>query len=147
MKWLFVILFLLMFFLGCGGSETIIRDKKIEFTFPAIKDTVPGKFKEFPKEELTDIKKFFGALPANAHIEGTFEVGSQKQKGKVRYYPGDNRFEVETPPIRADTTFADTTKIVIKEETTIAEKMGWGLIVFVILAAITVFIKLKFFRG
>lgn len=141
-----LILLLLVIAFGCSSTETIIKDRKIELTVPAVKDTLPGVFKEFPKTKLDSIKFLFSQLPDNAVIESEVKLPNINIPGKVKYKPKTNEFIIDLPPLKIDTTFADTTSIIEKKQTTTAEKFGYGtigILIFIVLAA-GVFLAFKF---
>ncbi|MEW6507184.1 MAG: hypothetical protein AB1432_05505 [Bacteroidota bacterium] len=147
MKIFFYILIIFLL-IGCSSSETIIKDRKIEVTVPAIKDSIPGSYKEFPKQVIESLDIIFEALPDSARVEGQKEIRTEKGKVKVsiKYYPKKKFFELDVPEHKVDTTITDTTSMVVKKETTTPEKFGYatiGIIVFVIIA-IVVFLGIKF---
>jgi len=136
MKIFFYILIIFLL-IGCSSSETIIKDRKIEVTVPAIKDSIPGSYKEFPKQVIESLDIIFEALPDSARVEGQKEIRTEKGKVKV---------SINVPEHKVDTTITDTTSMVVKKETTTPEKFGYatiGIIVFVIIA-IVVFLGIKF---
>jgi hypothetical protein len=141
-----LIFFLLLIAFGCSSTETIIRDKKIEMIVPAVKDSTPGTFKEFPKVLLDSLKRIFAQLPDSAVIEGTLKLPNSDKPGNLKYRPKTNDFVLDIPPQKVDTTITDTTSLIVKKETTTPEKFGYatiGIIVFVIIA-IVVFLGFKF---
>lgn len=132
-----------LLFFSCSSTETIIKDKKIEITVPAIKDSLPVVYKEIPKVTADSLDKIFSSLPDSARIEA---VRTDNPKIKIMYYPKKKFFQLDVPAQKVDTTFTDTTKNVIKKETTTPEKFGYaaiGVIVFVIVGVI-VFAAIKF---
>lgn len=146
MKKLIIILILLY---GCSATETIIKDKKIEFTVPAIKDSLPVVYREIPKAIIDSLEIIFNQLPDSARIEA---ARPDNPKIKIMYYPKKKFFELDVPAMKVDTTITDTTKNVIKKETTTAEKFGYalyGIIFFIVLAVgalIFLAIKFRWFR-
>ncbi|MBS3945337.1 MAG: hypothetical protein KGZ42_07560 [Melioribacter sp.] len=151
MKRLFSILMfltILLILFGCSSTETIIKDRKIEITVPAIKDSIPAVYKEFPKTVIDSLDIIFETLPDSARIEGQKEIRTEKGKVKVsiKYYPKKKFFELDVPEHKIDTTITDTTKLVIKKETTTVEKFGYGtlgIIIFISLVVL-VFLAVKF---
>jgi len=147
MKILYYILIILLL-IGCSSSETIIKDRKIEVTVPAIKDSIPAVYKEFPKSIIDSVDIIFKALPDSSRIEGQREIKTDKGKVKVniKYYPKKKFFELDVAEHKVDTTITDTTKMVIRKETTTAEKFGYGtlgIIIFISLI-VMVFLAIKF---
>lgn len=140
----FLLIMLLVY--GCSATETVIKDKRIELSTPAIKDTIEGVYKEFPKPLLDSIKILFEQLPDSATIEGEVKMPNSDTPGNIKYKPKTNEFILDLPPQKVDTTITDTNKTVIKKETTTAEKFGYGtigIIVFVVIALL-VFAVIKF---
>lgn len=142
------ILIILLIVFGCSSTETIIKDKKIEITVPAIKDSLPVKYKEIPKAIIDSLEIIFSQLPDSARIEAA-RPGNPKIK--IMYYPKKKFFELDVPAQKVDTTITDTTKT--KKGATTAEKFGYalyGIIFFVVLAVVGVLIflaiKFKWFR-
>lgn len=136
-------LIILLIVSGCSSTETIIKDRKIEITVPAVKDSLPVVYKEFPISIIDSLEKIFAELPDSARIEA---VRKDNPKTTIIYYPKKKFFELDIAEQKVDTTIVDTTKIPEKKETTTAEKFGYGtigIIVFVIVA-IVVFIGFKF---
>lgn len=147
MKILFYILIIFLL-IGCSSSETIIKDRKIEVTIPAINDSIPASYKEFPKTIIDSLNTIFESLPDSARIEGQKEIRTEKGKVKVsiKYYPKKKFFELDVPEHKVDTTITDTTKNVIKKETTVVEKFGYGtlgIIIFISLVVL-IFLAVKF---
>jgi len=140
------LLYILIIFLliGCSSSETVIKDRKIEITIPALRDSIPATYKEFPKPVIDSLDKIFKILPDSARIEGQKEIWTDKGKVKVnvKYNPKKKFFELDVPEQKVDTTITDTTKNVIKKETTTAEKVGYGTIGIIIFIVIIVLILL-----
>lgn len=146
LRWqIILIMSLALFFLSCSSSETIIKDKKIEITVPAISETLPAVYKEIPKPIADSLNKIFSALPDTARVEAEKQI-TIKSKSKtintkvnIKYYPKKKIFELDIPEYKVDSTITDTTTVTIKKETTLAEKFGYatiGIIIFLFLLAI-----------
>lgn len=147
MRILFYILIIFLL-IGCSSSETIIKDRKIEISIPALKDSISATYKEFPKPIIDSLDIIFETLPDSARVEGQKEIRTEKGKVKVsiKYYPKKKFFELDIPEHKVDTTITDTTKLVVKKETTTAEKFGYGtlgIIIFISLIVL-VFLAVKF---
>jgi hypothetical protein len=143
---IFLMIFLVLVVSACSSTETVIKDKRIEMTFPAVSDTVPGQFVHFPKVMIDSIKNIFKQLPDSARIEGEVKIPKGKAKARLSYDPKKNEFSLNVPEIKLDTTITDTTKFLIKKETTTAEKFGYatyGIIIATIIIVI-VFCAIKF---
>lgn len=126
-------------FLSCSSTETIIKDRKIELTLPAIKDTVKAIYKDFPKPIYDKIEILFNQLSDSSSIQSEIVIPKSKIKGKIIFKPKTNYFILDIPPQKIDTTFSDTTKFIIKKEITFVEKTGYatiGIIIFLILLII-----------
>ncbi len=130
---------------SCSSTETIIKDKKIEFTVPAIRDSLPIVYKEISKTIIDSLETIFNQLPDSARIEA---VRPDNPKIKIMYYPKKKFFELDVSAQKVDTTITDTTKNVIKKETTTAEKFGYalyGIIFFIALAVgVLAYLAIKF---
>jgi len=141
----FLLSFSLLFFFSCSSTETIIKDRKVELTVPAIKDTVKANYKNFPKPIYDKIEILFDQLSDSSSIQSEIVISKTKTKGKIIFKPKTNDFILDIPSQKIDTTFSDTTKFIIKKETTIAEKIGYatiGIIIFIVLLII-LFIRFK----
>lgn len=142
-SYILMFLIILSIVFGCSSTETIIKDRKIEITVPAVKDSLPIVYKEFPKTLIDSLEKIFAQLPDSARIEA---VRIDNPETRIKYYPKKKFFELDIASQKVDTTITDTTTIVEKKQTTTAEKFGYGtigIIVFVIIA-IVVFLGFKF---
>lgn len=143
----------MIFLFGCS-AETIITDKKIEITVPAIKDSLKAEYKEMPKVFADSLQNIFAILPDSARIEAVKDIEiksatADKSKHKsiikkvsIKFFPKRNFFELSIPEHKVDTTFRDTTKLVVKKETSFIEKIGYGtigIIIFLFAAAIILF--------
>ncbi|MFA5805570.1 MAG: hypothetical protein WC879_13105 [Melioribacteraceae bacterium] len=132
-------------FLSCSSTETIIKDRKIELTIPAIKDTVKADYKDFPKPIHDKIEILFNQLSDSSSIQSEIVIPKSKIKGKIIFKPKTNDFILDIPLQKIDTTFSDTTKNIIKKEITFVEKIGYatiGIIIFIVLLII-LFIRFK----
>ncbi len=108
-KLLFILILLLLY--GCSSTETIIKDRKVEITVPAIKDTLPAVYKGIPQTSEYELDKIFIALPDTARIEAEKEIQSTSKNVKVniKYFPKKKTFELNVPEIKFDTIITDTT--------------------------------------
>jgi hypothetical protein len=145
-----IIIFILYALLshGCSGPETVIKDRRIEISIPAIKDSLPAEYKNIPQSTTDSLDKIFSTLPDTARIEASkdLQVKSKNLRVSIKYYPKKKSFELDIPEQKADTTITDTTKITVNKETTTAEKFGYGtigIIIFIIIA-VFVFLTIKF---
>ena len=138
----FISYFLLLIsfpFLSCSSTETIIKDRKIELTLPAIKDTVKAIYKDFPKPIHDKIEILFNQLSDSSSIQSEIVIPKTKTKGRIIFKPKTNDFILDIPQQKIDTTFSDTTKFIIKKEITFVEKIGYatiGIIIFLVLLII-----------
>lgn len=142
MKYL-VLLVSLFIVVGCSGSETIIKDIKIEMTVSAVKlDSVRVTNTVIPDSVKKVFDKAVSSLPDSAYVEAVKDVQLDKnqpaKKVKIKYYPKKQIFSLDIPERKVDTTLTDTTKFIIKKDTTTAEKMGYGLIGIVVFIVIAV---------
>ena len=152
MKTLFKILLIattLIMLAACSSTETIIKPKKVEITVPAIKDSIAAAYDELPKAIINSLELIFVDLPDTAGITGEkrIEVKSRdKNIGdvnvRVKYFPKKKLFLFETDEFKVDTAISDTTNNVIKKETTLAEKLGYGVIGIVIFCGVVLAIFL-----
>lgn len=132
-------------FTFCSSTETIIKDRKIELTIPAIKDTVKANYKDFPKPIHDKIEILFNQLSDSSSIQSEIVIPKSKIKGKIIFKPKTNDFILDIPPQKIDTTFSDTTKFIIKKEITIAEKIGYATIGIIIFIVLFIFLRNKFY--
>lgn len=141
MKTLKIFLFtIVLLFTSCSpATETVIIDRKVQVTVPAIYDsTMQGEIKHATEEQKDTLVQVFQSLPDSVVIESVKEVitaKGDKVKVYVNYKPKTNTFTVDIPSFQVDTVITDTTKITVKKEITLYEKLGYaaaGIIVFVI---------------
>jgi len=132
----------LVLFIGCSSSITEIKDKKIEITIPIVKDSIPAVVKHVEPAVQKKIDSLYSTAPA-AVIEGEKDVPikGKPTKIKIKYHPIEKSFDLEIDEHKVDTTITDTTKIIIKKETTTVEKFGYavyGIIAFVVILCVIV---------
>lgn len=140
-----------IFFQACSSTETVIKQRTIEITIPAIKDSLPATYKNISHAEAAVLDSIFLTLPDSARFEGEKEIPLRDSKGKikgslkvgVKYFPAAKKFSIDVPEQKVDTSFTDTIKTAIKDKIKTSEKLGYVFIGLVIAAAAYLFIKSK----
>lgn len=140
-----------LFFQACSAPETVIKQRTIEITIPAIKDSLPATYESISVTEAAVLDSIFLTLPDSAAFVGEKEIPIRNNKGKikgslkvgVKYFPKEKEFKLDLPEQKVDTSVTDTTKNSIKEKVKLSEKLGYVFIGLVIAAAIYLYIKNK----
>ena len=130
------LLMILLFVYGCSSTETIIKDRKIEITIPAVKDTLTAVYVEMPKAMVDTLEYFFEKLNDESYIGG---ISNTTPQTKIKYYTKKKFFSYEVEEYKVDTTVTDTVKNIIVNETSTAEKIGYmvyGIATFVIVVVL-----------
>lgn len=124
-------LFLIVLIYGCSTSETIIKPKEIKIEIPAI--TVPSdSFKVIVSDsfDIKDIPIINGdgvkVIPEE-NYEATFPIPNSKERARVKVYPKQKKAELYLGKQEVFKTVQETTKTVIKKQTTTPEKFGYAM--------------------
>jgi hypothetical protein len=129
---------------ACSAPETIILDRKISVVVPAIKDSMRASLYNMPKTSIDSLDLIFASLSDSAKIEGTDEVDGANIK--ISFFPKKKIFVYSISKRSVDTTFTDTTSLLIKKETTTPEKFGYafyGIIGFLLVVVLLFFVIKK----
>ena len=124
-------LFLIIFIYGCSTSETIIKPKEIKIEIPAI--TVPSdsfnivESDSFGVKDAPIIDSDGVAVMPEENYEATFPIPNSKERARVKVYPKRRKAELYLGKQEVSKTVQETTKTVIKKQTTMPEKFGYAM--------------------
>lgn len=135
-----VLLLMIMELTGCSSTTktTEIKEEIITVDVPVIRDTLLVEWNSLPDTLMHAWEEFVEQIPDSANISGTTETkhkDGRVTKVKATYYPKRDTLIVEAEQSKLEITDLDVTEIYQEKDVPLSQKLGYGVIVLVIVAA------------